>query len=112
MTGKDTTMPAEDNGADEDMDFFGPPRPDERFISYRLRPEERPDGLDVRYVVKVVSGDRAKEIDARQAKAMMDLLRWCRDYRQQQEQAAQDQAGPPAGPRPDQAATRPDAPQK
>jgi hypothetical protein len=91
-----------------DAEFFGPPGADERRISYRLTPEERPSGLDVRFVVDVVSGDRAKHINAAQTKAIMDLLAWCRDYREQQEQAQQDQAAPPAAPGPDQAAPQPD----
>jgi hypothetical protein len=89
----------------KDEEFSGPPGADERRISYRLTPEERPSGLDVRFVVNVVSGDRAKHIDAAQNKAIMDLLAWCRDYRQQQEQAQQD----PAPPGPDQTGREPDA---
>jgi hypothetical protein len=69
----------------EDLEFFGPPRAGERYISYRLAPEQRPSGLDVRFMVRVVSGDQAKHIDAVQAKAIVDLLRWCRDHREQQE---------------------------
>jgi hypothetical protein len=94
------------------MYYFGPPRPGERLISYHLRPEDRPDGIDVRYVIRVTSGDRAKEIDARQAKAIMDVLRWYRDHHHQHEQAGHGQEGPPAGPGQDQAAAQPDAPQK
>jgi hypothetical protein len=39
----------------EDLEFFGPPGPGERHISYRLTPEERTGGLDVRFLVKAVS---------------------------------------------------------
>ncbi|MGH3190600.1 MAG: hypothetical protein ACRDPY_40940 [Streptosporangiaceae bacterium] len=82
----------------DDIYAFGSPRPGERLISYRLRPEERPDGIDVRFVIRVTSGDRAKEIDARQTEAIMAALRWYRDQGQQHEQPRQHQAGPPAGP--------------
>ena len=85
----------------EDLEFSGPPGPGERHISYRLTPAERTGGLDVRFLIKVVSGDRARHIDALQAEAVMGLLRWCRDYRQQREQAGQDQATPAGPPGPD-----------
>lgn len=64
--------------------WLGKPRPDERIISYNLRKEERPGGMKVRYKIGVVSGSRAREIDARQAKAMMELLEWVRQQRTQQ----------------------------
>jgi hypothetical protein len=88
----------------EDLEFSGPPGPGERHISYRLTPAERTGGLDVRFLVKVVSGNHAKALNAIQAKAIMDLLRWCRDYRQQQEQTHRDQAAPPGRPARTQAA--------
>jgi hypothetical protein len=40
--------------------------------------------MKVRYKIRVVSGPRAKEIDARQAKAIMELLEWARQHRTQQ----------------------------
>jgi hypothetical protein len=40
--------------------------------------------MKVRYKIRVVSGPRAKEIDARQAKAIMELLEWARQHRMQQ----------------------------
>jgi hypothetical protein len=64
--------------------WLGPQRPDERIISYNLAKEERPGGMKVRYKIKVVSGERAKEIDARQAKAIMEVLEWVRQQRTQQ----------------------------
>jgi hypothetical protein len=89
----------------EDLEFFGPPGPGERYISYRLTPEQRPRGLDVRFLVKVVSGRQAKVRDAMQTEAIMDLLRWCRDYRQQHEQPQdQGQDAPAVPPSPDQPA--------
>jgi hypothetical protein len=79
----------------EDLECSGPPRPGERFISYRLDPEERPGGMDVRFVVRVISGDREKEIDARQTAAIYELPKWSRERREQQER---DQQGEPAEP--------------
>jgi len=49
-----------------------------------LRPARREiAGMKVRYVLRVVSGDCAKDIDARQVKAIMDVLQWSRDRREQ-----------------------------
>jgi hypothetical protein len=87
----------------EDLEFFGPPGPGERYISYWLDPDERPRGLNVRFLVKVVSGNHAKARDAMQAEAILALLRWSREYRQQHGQA-QDQEAPGGPPVPDQAA--------
>jgi hypothetical protein len=36
-----------------------------RVISYNLSEEERPDGIKVRYKLRVATGKRAREIDAR-----------------------------------------------
>jgi hypothetical protein len=66
--------------------WLGKPRSDERIINYNLRKEERPGGMKVRYKISVVSGPRAKEIDARQAKAIMELLEWVRQQRTQEDQ--------------------------
>ena len=53
-------------------------------IAYDLPPDEQPggpDGMKVRYVVTVVTGERARELDARQAEVIWDLLKWARDHR-------------------------------
>jgi hypothetical protein len=68
----------------EDLEFLGPPGPGERFISYRS--PERAYGVQVRFLIKVVSGNQAKHFDLIQTKAIMEYLRWCRDHRQQQDQ--------------------------
>lgn len=93
MTGKETgKMPGKTGEADDDYHeeppdwWLGKPHPDEQIISYNLRKEERPGGMKVRYKIRVVSGPRAKEIDARQAKAIMELLEWARQQRTQQGQ--------------------------
>jgi hypothetical protein len=52
-----------------------------RVISYNVPEDQRPDGIKVRFKIRVATGKRAKEIDARQAKAIMEVLQW---QRQQQ----------------------------
>jgi hypothetical protein len=52
-----------------------------RVISYNIPEDQRPDGIKVRFKIRVATGKRAKEIDARQAKAIMEVLQW---QRQQQ----------------------------
>jgi hypothetical protein len=84
----------------DDGDFCDRMQPGDQMISYNLPKAERPGGLKVRFKIHVVSDPaRAREIDARQAEAIMDLLRWCRDHREQHKQARQDQ-GPRPGTRP------------
>ena len=56
-----------------------------RVISYNLSEGERPGGMKVRYKITIVSGPRAKEIDARQAQVIREVLEWSRQHRQQQE---------------------------
>ena len=50
-------------------------------ISYNVTEGDRPGGIKVRFKIRVVTGKRAREIDARQAKAVMEVLEW---QRQQQ----------------------------
>jgi hypothetical protein len=47
-----------------------------RVISYNVPEGERPDGIKVRFKIRIATGKRAKEIDARQAKAIMEVLQW------------------------------------
>ena len=47
-----------------------------RVISYNLSEEERPDGIKVRYKIRIATGKRAREIDARQAAVIMEVLQW------------------------------------
>jgi hypothetical protein len=49
-----------------------------RVISYNVREDQRPGGIKVRFKIRVATGKRAKEIDARQAKAIMEVLQWQR----------------------------------
>ena len=52
-----------------------------RVISYNLSEGERPGGMKVRYKIQIVTGPRAKEIDARQAQAIREILEWSRKHR-------------------------------
>ena len=54
-----------------------------RVISYNLSEGERPGGMKVRYKITIVSGPRAKAIDARQAQVIREVLEWSRQHRQQ-----------------------------
>ena len=47
-----------------------------RVISYNVAEGERPGGIKVRFKIRIAGGKRAKEIDARQAKAIMEVLQW------------------------------------
>ena len=53
-----------------------------RVISYNLSEGERPGGMKVRYKIQIVSGPRAKAIDARQAQVIREVLEWSRQHRQ------------------------------
>ncbi len=65
-------------------------------IAYDLAPDEQPggpDGLKVRYVVTVVAGERARELDARQAEVIWDLLKWARNHRAESEKGQENAHG-------------------
>jgi hypothetical protein len=49
-----------------------------RVISYNIPEGERPGGIKVRFKIRVVTGKRAREIDARQARAILEVLQWRR----------------------------------
>ena len=48
--------------------------PNGRVISYNVSEGERPGGIKVRFKIRIATGKRAKEIDARQAKVIMEVL--------------------------------------
>jgi hypothetical protein len=52
-----------------------------RIISYNVPEGERPGGIKVRYKIRIATGKRAREIDARQARVIMEVLRWHRQHR-------------------------------
>jgi len=54
-----------------------------RIISYNLREEERPDGIKVRYKLRIATGKRARELDARQAAVIMEVLQWLSQHPEQ-----------------------------
>jgi hypothetical protein len=62
-----------------------PEIPGARIISYNLNEDERPDGLKIRFKVRIVSGKAAAAIDATQAQAIRELLQWVRQQRTQQQ---------------------------
>ena len=49
-----------------------------RVISYNVPEGDRPGGLKVRFKIRIATGKRAREIDARQARAIMEVLEWQR----------------------------------
>ena len=50
-------------------------------ISYNVPEGERPGGIKVRFKIRIATGKRAKEIDARQAKVIMEVLQWQRQHK-------------------------------
>ena len=61
-----------------------------RVISYNIPEGDRPGGIKVRFKIRVVTGKRAKEIDARQARAIMEVLQWQRQHQHQTRPPAAD----------------------
>ncbi len=56
--------------------------PNGRVISYNANKGERPDGIKVRFKIRIATGKRAQIIDARQAKVIMEVLEWQRQQTQ------------------------------
>jgi hypothetical protein len=54
-----------------------------RVISYNLSEGERPGGMKVRYKLRIATGKRAREIDARQAAVIMEVLQWLSQHPKQ-----------------------------
>ena len=50
-------------------------------ISYNVTEGGRPGGIKVRFKIRVATGKRAAEIDARQAKVIMEVLQWQRQQK-------------------------------
>ena len=57
----------------------------DRIISYNIGEKERPGGIKVRYKLRVVSGPRAKALEAAQAQVIREVLEWSRAHRQHTE---------------------------
>ena len=51
-----------------------------RVISYNVSEDQRPGGIKVRFKIRIATGKRAKQIDARQAKVIMEVLQWQRQH--------------------------------
>jgi hypothetical protein len=49
-----------------------------RVISYNVPEGDRPGGIKVRFKIRIATGKRAREIDARQTRAIMEVLEWQR----------------------------------
>ena len=58
-----------------------PPIPESGIVAYNLREGERPDGLKVRYKIRIETGQKARELDEAQAEIIRELLEWARQYR-------------------------------
>lgn len=74
----DKPQEKDSNGDANTRGIIGPGR----VISYNLSEGERPDGIKVRYKIRIATGKRAKEIDARQAEIIREVLEWSRQHRQ------------------------------
>ena len=55
--------------------------PNRRVISYNVAAGERPGGIRVRFKIRIATGKRAREIDVRQAKVIMEVLQWQRQQK-------------------------------
>ena len=62
-------------------DKAAPLIPESGIIAYNLREGERPDGLKVRYKIRIETGPKARELDERQAEVIRELLQWAHQYR-------------------------------
>jgi hypothetical protein len=56
--------------------------PNGRVISYNVPEGERPGGIKVRFKIRIATGKRATEIDARQAAVILEVLEWQRQRNQ------------------------------
>ncbi len=52
-----------------------------RVISYNVPEGERPGGITIRFKIRIATGKRAAEIDALQAKVIMEVLQWQRQHK-------------------------------
>jgi hypothetical protein len=50
-------------------------------ISYNVPEGEQPGGIKVRFKIRIATGKRAREIDVRQAKVIMEVLQWQRQHK-------------------------------
>ena len=71
--------------------------PNGRVISYNVPEGERPGGIKVRFKIRIATGKRAQEIDARQAAVIMEVLQWQRQHSSTPLRLAASAAAPPRG---------------
>ena len=76
----------QDHGCDQEKhgSNSAPAMAGPRIISYNLNEDERPDGLKVRYKIRVETGRKAAALDAQQAQALREFLLWVRQHRTSQ----------------------------
>jgi hypothetical protein len=56
--------------------------PESRLFSYNMDENKTPGGLKVRVKVRVITGPEAARLDARQARAILELLTWLHQHPQ------------------------------
>ena len=66
---------------EKQADNSAPVIPESGIVAYNLKEGERPDGMKVRYKIKIETGQKARELDERQADVIRELLQWARQYR-------------------------------
>jgi hypothetical protein len=49
-------------------------------VSYNLREGERPGGMKVRFKIRIETGRKARDLDARQAAVIRELLIWAHQH--------------------------------
>jgi hypothetical protein len=71
---KGRKMHAEKEGKHDDNS--APSIPESGIVAYNLGEGKRPDGVKVRFKIHIETGQKARELDARQAEAIWRLLQW------------------------------------
>ena len=69
-------MPEMQNGPEIQDSNSGGLSGNGRVISYNIPEDKRPDGIKVRYKIRIATGKRGREIDARQVAVIMEVLQW------------------------------------
>jgi hypothetical protein len=81
--GKDNGMSINEPGKGPEYQSGNSPEigGNDRVISYNVNEDERPDGLKIRWKIRVESGKKAAARDALLASAVKELLEWSRQHR-------------------------------
>jgi hypothetical protein len=72
----ETQSDQEEHGSNSAGIMAGP-----RIISYNLNEDERPDGMKVRFKIRVETGRKAAALNAQQAQAIKELLQWASQHK-------------------------------